>query len=66
MIDKELEFSNKIFDLANEVRNEVNYKEFTCPKCRGKAILKISGERREEIWGYCEKCKSGVRGRIYD
>ena len=66
MTDKDLEFSNKVFYLANEVRNDVNEKEFICPRCGEKAILKISGEQRQEIWGYCENCKSGVKGRIYD
>ena len=66
MIDKELEFSNKVNHLANEVRNDVNEEEFAWPSCGGKAILKISGERRQEVWGYCENCKSGVKERIYN
>ena len=66
MTDKELEFGNKLFYLANKVKNEVNEKEFTCPSCGEKAVLKISGEKQEEIWGYCDNCKIGFEGIIYD
>ncbi|GAA0108555.1 hypothetical protein [Clostridium sp.] len=66
MSGEEIEFSNEVFKLAYEVRNICKEKEFSCPLCKGKAILKISGDRNQKIWSYCDNCETGSEGVIYD
>jgi len=66
MTNNEIEFSNNVSRLADKIRNICKEKEFSCPICNEKAILKISGDRNQEIWAYCERCDIGVEGVIYD
>jgi ribosomal protein L37AE/L43A len=66
MTGKEIEFSNEVFSLAYDIRNIYKEKEFLCPICKGKAILKISGDMNQKIWAYCDNCETGSEGVIYD
>lgn len=49
MTDEEMKFNNEVFSLAYDIRNIYKVKEFSCPICKGRAILKISGKRNQKI-----------------
>ncbi|MBS6501845.1 MAG: hypothetical protein KH415_09470 [Clostridium sp.] len=66
MTGKEIEFSNEVFSLAYDIRNIYKEKEFLCPICKEKAILKISGDMNQKIWAYCDNCEIGVEGVLYE
>lgn len=66
MTDEEMKFNKEVFSLAYDIRNIYKVNEFSCPICKGRAILKISGKRNQKIWAYCDNCKTGSEGVIYD
>ncbi|MGY5237888.1 hypothetical protein [Clostridium tertium] len=66
MTDKEIEFAIKLMELADKLRYDVDGCIFKCHICEEKAVLKIKGDRRQEICGKCENCKIRFKGVIYD
>ena len=66
-MSKESDFMYRLNLFVDKIRGKGELKGvFECYKCKEESLVKLEGDRNQEMIWYCNNCKFGVKGTIYD